>query len=639
MMRLSLISTRLLLVIGIVGSVVAAALLAALASLYELRSDYEDIALDTVPVLVSAARLAQTTEQISATTPALARAETLLERETISDRITDHFQILNLHLDDIETSQAIPAESAQLIADIQESRDAIEENLRNIHMAVGQRIEVEQRLNIAISTARDILNRLRVNHAYGPGDGHFTSWKVDLETALIEVVAVSALRVEPEVRQALQRAREALHSARDTARAEDEREPLNRYDADLSLIGEASWLIEGDTGVFGLAQRRFALIRQETGLTSQNKFLANRFVSAVATLIETLQAETLRTSETSAQNAQAIWVMLFAATSVCILALVALTFYARTGITARLNALREALMTRVRGGTEPIPVDGMDEITDIGKAAAYFAEVVAERERRLRDTIREAEELAAVAEDANRAKSIFLANMSHELRTPLNAIIGFSELIQSGKMDTSRNTEYATDILKSGRHLLNIIDQLLDFSKIEAGQRDLVMQNLTISDELEVVSRFVQPELEGRNLGLDIDAESDVAVYADRTALRQIFLNLIGNSVKFAFEGSRISVTAHREPGNMVRIVVSDQGIGISKEHLSRVMQPFHQESTGYIRPKGGTGLGLSIVDTLARMHDGYVEIESEKDIGTTVTVVLPCAISADQPNSVSAVR
>lgn len=639
MMRLSLISTRLLLVIGIVGSVVAAALLAALASLYELRSDYEDIALDTVPVLVSAARLAQTTEQISATTPALARAETLLERETISDRITDHFQILNLHLDDIETSQAIPAESAQLIADIQESRDAIEENLRNIHMAVGQRIEVEQRLNIAISTARDILNRLRVNHAYGPGDGHFTSWKVDLETALIEVVAVSALRVEPEVRQALQRAREALHSARDTARAEDEREPLNRYDADLSLIGEASWLIEGDTGVFGLAQRRFALIRQETGLTSQNKFLANRFVSAVATLIETLQAETLRTSETSAQNAQAIWVMLFAATSVCILALVALTFYARTGITARLNALREALMTRVRGGTEPIPVDGMDEITDIGKAAAYFAEAVAERERRLRDTIREAEELAAVAEDANRAKSIFLANMSHELRTPLNAIIGFSELIQSGKMDTSRNTEYATDILKSGRHLLNIIDQLLDFSKIEAGQRDLVMQNLTISDELEVVSRFVQPELEGRNLGLDIDAESDVAVYADRTALRQIFLNLIGNSVKFAFEGSRISVTAHREPGNMVRIVVSDQGIGISKEHLSRVMQPFHQESTGYIRPKGGTGLGLSIVDTLARMHDGYVEIESEKDIGTTVTVVLPCAISADQPNSVSAVR
>ncbi len=639
MMRLSLISTRLLLVIGIVGSVVAAALLAALASLYELRSDYEDIALDTVPVLVSAARLAQTTEQISATTPALARAETLLERETISDRITDHFQILNLHLDDIETSQAIPSESAQLIADIQESRDAIEENLRNIHMAVGQRIEVEQRLNIAISTARDILNRLRVNHAYGPGDGHFTSWKVDLETALIEVVAVSALRVEPEVRQALQRAREALHSARDTARAEDEREPLNRYDADLSLIGEASWLIEGDTGVFGLAQRRFALIRQETGLTSQNKFLANRFVSAVATLIETLQAETLRTSETSAQNAQAIWVMLFAATSVCILALVALTFYARTGITARLNALREALMTRVRGGTEPIPVDGMDEITDIGKAAAYFAEAVAERERRLRDTIREAEELAAVAEDANRAKSIFLANMSHELRTPLNAIIGFSELIQSGKMDTSRNTEYATDILKSGRHLLNIIDQLLDFSKIEAGQRDLVMQNLTISDELEVVSRFVQPELEGRNLGLDIDAESDVAVYADRTALRQIFLNLIGNSVKFAFEGSRISVTAHREPGNMVRIVVSDQGIGISKEHLSRVMQPFHQESTGYIRPKGGTGLGLSIVDTLARMHDGYVEIESEKDIGTTVTVVLPCAISADQPNSVSAVR
>jgi len=626
MMRLSLISTRLLLVIGIVGVVVTAALLATLASLYELRRNYEEIASDTLPVLISAARLAQTTEQISSTTPALIRAETELERDTINDRITDQFFILNRQLDEIATSTAVPQDADQLIVAIQESRDVIEENLGNIYVAVGRRIEVEQRLNAAIVTAREILTRLRVQHGHSANVGLFQVWDVELETALIEVVGVAALRVEPEVRQALIRARDALTRAREVATLSEQPEPITHYDATMSLIGETSWLIEGETGVFGLALQRFSLVRQEDGLTSQNKFLSSRFVNSVAALIDVLRENTLQTSETSARDAQAVWLWLMAATSVCILAMIGLTFYARTRITVRLNALREALMGRVGGGTEAIPVSGTDEITDIGKAAAFFAEAAAERERRLHLTIREAEELAAVAEDANRAKSIFLANMSHELRTPLNAIIGFSELIQSGKMDESRNTEYATDILKSGRHLLNIIDQLLDFSKIEAGQRDLVMQRLTVSEEVQIVARFIQPELERRALTLSVSVDADAAVTADKTALRQIFLNLLGNSVKFAYEGSQIEIRASEDSDGFLRMTIADQGIGISTEHLDRVMQPFHQESGGYVRPKGGTGLGLSIVDTLARMHNGRIEIESEKNVGTSVSVILPVA-------------
>jgi len=194
MMRLSLISTRLLLVIGIVGVVVTAALLATLASLYELRRNYEEIASDTLPVLISAARLAQTTEQISSTTPALIRAETELERDTINDQITDQFFILNRQLDEIATSTAVPQDADQLIVAIQESRDVIEENLGNIYVAVGRRIEVEQRLNAAIVTAREILTRLRVQHGHSANVGLFQVWDVELETALIEVRRCRASR-------------------------------------------------------------------------------------------------------------------------------------------------------------------------------------------------------------------------------------------------------------------------------------------------------------------------------------------------------------------------------------------------------------------------------------------------------------
>ena len=167
----------------------------------------------------------------------------------------------------------------------------------------------------------------------------------------------------------------------------------------------------------------------------------------------------------------------------------------RKRIVWRLNALRDSLIARVSGQSVPIPVDGHDEIADIGQAAAYFAEAVAEREQSLYRSKEEAEHLAREAEAANRAKSVFLANMSHELRTPLNAIIWFSELISSGQINQNCNQEYAVDINDSGRNLLELINQLLDYSKIEAGERDLAMRAINASEELISLEKLIHQPL------------------------------------------------------------------------------------------------------------------------------------------------
>ncbi|HAE03280.1 MAG TPA: PAS domain-containing sensor histidine kinase, partial [Rhodospirillaceae bacterium] len=150
---------------------------------------------------------------------------------------------------------------------------------------------------------------------------------------------------------------------------------------------------------------------------------------------------------------------------------------------------------------------------------------------------------------------------SHELRTPLNAIIGFSELISSGQINQSRNQEYAVDINDSGRHLLELINQLLDYSKIEAGERDLAMRAINASEELTSLEKLIHQPLERRNLKIANMLDPDLMVWADRTAFRQVLLNLLTNSSKFAYEHSTITVSATINNG-MVSIEVADHGIG-----------------------------------------------------------------------------
>jgi two-component system cell cycle sensor histidine kinase PleC len=241
---------------------------------------------------------------------------------------------------------------------------------------------------------------------------------------------------------------------------------------------------------------------------------------------------------------------------------------------------------------------------------------------------RESDAARARAEEANRAKSHFLANMSHELRTPLNAIIGFSEVMATEIFGTHAKPiykEYSNDINRSGQHLLGLINDILDLSRIEAGRFQIVEEDINI----------VQIAEDGRHL-LDIRAQAQgvtvVANFepglptlcADARAMRQIWINLLTNAIKFSPSGTTVTMIARLDPTGDLRFGVHDQGAGISEAEIGRVTEAFTQGAAGIAQPGKGSGLGLSIVKGLLSLHGGSFEIRSALGKGTQAEAVFP---------------
>jgi two-component system cell cycle sensor histidine kinase PleC len=241
------------------------------------------------------------------------------------------------------------------------------------------------------------------------------------------------------------------------------------------------------------------------------------------------------------------------------------------------------------------------------------------------------------AASANRAKSVFLANMSHELRTPLNAILGFAEIITTkalGKTTSpERQHEYVEHIMRSGRHLLALINDVLDIAKIDAGK--LVLERRWIDGRAvlqDCVGVFAEQASAG-GVALASSASPDgLKLFADERAFRQIVSNLLSNAVKFTPQGGKIMVRlALVDDGAMLSI--RDTGCGIPADQLPVIFQPFEQSAKGYGRAQGGgTGLGLALVRSLTDLHGGTCRIDSEVDMGTLVTVFIPNAHGATAP-------
>lgn len=254
------------------------------------------------------------------------------------------------------------------------------------------------------------------------------------------------------------------------------------------------------------------------------------------------------------------------------------------------------------------------------------------------------EEARSAAERASRAKTLFLANMSHELRTPLNAILGFSDILHKDlkrKADEQRNADYSRIINESGEHLLQVVNHLLDMSKIESGNYRLAIEPFVVDRVVESCIETVRQAAERKTIEIVAKLPADLPeLDADRRAMKQMLLNLLANAVKFTRENGRIEVIARTEGENM-RLTVRDNGIGISAADIARLGQPFVQAENGYRRRHEGTGLGLSVVKGLARLHGGDIEIESEIDKGTAVSIVVPIihadaeTEAADQPSRV----
>lgn len=239
---------------------------------------------------------------------------------------------------------------------------------------------------------------------------------------------------------------------------------------------------------------------------------------------------------------------------------------------------------------------------------------------------KELEVYAERANSANRAKTEFLANMSHELRTPLNAIIGFSELIQGetfGKINEPRYVEYAADILKSGEHLLLVINDILDMSKIESGNMKLEMQKVELAEVAQSCMRIISGRASEQNVDLELQINDGLYINADKRALKQILLNLLSNAVKFSHDGGHVTVKAENSTDGIV-IDITDNGIGMSAESLATVGQPFAQVGSQLTKNHDGSGLGLSISKSLTEMHGGSLTIDSVVNKGTIVSLNLP---------------
>lgn len=242
----------------------------------------------------------------------------------------------------------------------------------------------------------------------------------------------------------------------------------------------------------------------------------------------------------------------------------------------------------------------------------------------------QADKARVKAEEANRSKSRFLATMSHELRTPLNAILGFSEILSNEMMGphaVQAYKDYSSDIHHSGNYLLTLINDILDLSRIEAGRHELQREQVDVVEEAQSSIKMVAFKAREKNQKVKVSfPHIPIRVRGDKRAVRQIWLNLISNAVKFTPEGGLISLKVERRQDGAVTISVSDNGPGIPREEVHQVFAAFGRGSRATRKAVDGAGLGLAIVYGLVKLHSAELDIRSAPGKGTLMMVTFPAS-------------
>ncbi len=264
--------------------------------------------------------------------------------------------------------------------------------------------------------------------------------------------------------------------------------------------------------------------------------------------------------------------------------------------------------------------------TELEELNETLEEKIASRTQSLENAVQMLELSNRKIQEADRLKSEFLANMSHELRTPLNAVIGFSELLLEripGPV-TTQQEECLQDILHSGQHLLQLINEILDLSKVEAGKMPVVFTTLSFGAILASIQALFKPLFAKKKQTLAVDCpEPETLIYTDQNKLKQILINLLSNAHKFSPEGAEVQLSVRKEE-ECHAIVVKDRGVGIPREHLGDIFEAFRQLDGSPSRNQEGTGLGLTLCKRFTELLGGELTVESEVGHGSTFTLVLP---------------
>ena len=226
--------------------------------------------------------------------------------------------------------------------------------------------------------------------------------------------------------------------------------------------------------------------------------------------------------------------------------------------------------------------------------------------------------------DAERLKNEFISSISHELRTPLTAIKGWSETLRQGALTDTALTAQGLDVISNeAERLSGIVEELLDFSRMQSGHMVMKFDRMDLSAELEEVAflfrdRAVREQVELHYIPLE---QPLPPVLGDRDRLRQVFINVLDNAIKYSSDNGLIRMEA-ADMGSHVQVVISDNGIGIAKEDLANVKTKFFRAN----KTRPGSGIGLALADEIVRRHNGRLDIDSELGVGTTVTITLPVA-------------
>jgi two-component system, NarL family, sensor histidine kinase BarA len=333
---------------------------------------------------------------------------------------------------------------------------------------------------------------------------------------------------------------------------------------------------------------------------------------------------------------------IFLATAIITVFLAMIASYAivRYVIVKPLKHLRDTSDEIARGNMEArAEIHTADEFEDVAVAFNKMVRHLVTTQEQLKQSNAELDvKLDELAQtnmrlyEMNRLKSDFLATMSHELRTPLNSIIGFSEVLDSIKSLDDKQRRYVQNIQKSGRVLLDMINDILDLAKIESGKMEIRLSDFRIDAVVHAQCDFFRPQTERKNIDLDVEVEPGLPeLFQDQAKVQQVLSNLLSNAIKFTPEGGRITVNARQdqESGDLL-LVVSDTGVGIAEEDQVAIFEKFRQgkgvmaHGDAITREYSGTGLGLSIVRELCKLLGGDVSLHSELGRGSVFTVHLP---------------